>query len=60
MSSGPESRQWEPSSGVVPVALAAAVHAALPGAPNMKYWVVMRALSLEASYGCLEASVTAL
>jgi len=41
------------------LALATASQAALPGAPNIQYWSVMRELSELTVRGCLEASVTA-
>src|ERR1700733_1419698 len=42
LSSGPLSRQCSPATGTVPWSRAAVAHAALPGAPNIQYWVVMR------------------
>ncbi len=46
-------------TGTVPLAFAAAAHAALPGAPNIQYSGVIRELALLAEYGCLAASETA-
>ncbi len=58
LSSGPASRQCCPGTAAVPLALAAAWQAALPGAPNMKYSGVDRELSDDGSGFCLAARLT--
>ena len=57
--SGPDSRQCWPEAGTVPLAFAAASQAALPGAPNIQYWGVIREFWVLELSGCLDASVTA-